>query len=60
MDAHVASLLLRQASALAGEGIGPIIDKPGDDELIAEALKVAGHTIEPAFMWWATKAPPKW
>lgn len=50
MNLETAFLILRMEIALADEGVGPHDPQPTDPDLIAEAVKVAGHLIEPVIL----------
>lgn len=52
MTEQEASLLLRCWAGLCGEGIGPDDPQPGDDDLIREAIGLAGEAMPGYYRHW--------
>lgn len=51
MNVKVAEFLIRCQMAMVEEGIGPRDDLPEDVEILAEAVKVAGHLFNEHELW---------
>lgn len=51
MNVNVASFLIRCQIALVEEGIGPRNGIPEDREVLADAVRVAGHLFDEHELW---------